>query len=520
MGITVAILLGQYSIIFVSILACAWRILNWVWLKPRRLERLLRQQGLKGNSYKFFFGDTKESSMMIKEAKSKPISFSHDILSRVSPFLHQTVQNYGKGSFIWFGPIPRVNIMETEQIREVFSKFSDFQKPATNPLVRKLAPGLGNSEGQKWTKHRKIINPAFHLEKLKRMLPAFYQSCSEMISEWEKLVALEGSCELDVWPFLVNLTSDVISRTAFGSNYEEGRRIFELQNELASLTKQLTQSVYFPGKRFLPTKINKKIEKIDKEIEASLKIIINRREKAIKEDHGLASDDLLGILMESNFREIQENGNNKKFGMSIKDVIEECKLFYFAGKETTSTLLAWTMVLLSKHMDWQIRAREEVLQLFGNNKPDFDGLNHLKMANMILYEVLRLYPPGDTLLRTVTKEMKLGNLTLPAGVQLSLPMIFMHHDPQLWGEDVTEFKPERFSEGVSKATKNKLSFFPFGWGPRICIGQNFALLEAKMALALVLQNFWFELSSTYAHAPFPVTTIQPQYGAHLILHKL
>lgn len=202
-----------------------------------------------------------------------------------------------------------------------------------------------------------------------------------MISEWEKLVALEGSCELDVWPFLVNLTSDVISRTAFGSNYEEGRRIFELQNELASLTKQLTQSVYFPGKRFLPTKINKKIEKIDKEIEASLKIIINRREKAIKEDHGLASDDLLGILMESNFREIQENGNNKKFGMSIKDVIEECKLFYFAGKETTSTLLAWTMVLLSKHMDWQIRAREEVLQLFGNNKPDFDGLNHLKMVS-------------------------------------------------------------------------------------------------------------------------------------------
>ncbi|KAJ7981923.1 Cytochrome P450 [Quillaja saponaria] len=510
-------------VLIVTVLVGAWRVLNWLWLKPKKLERLLRQQGLKGNSYRILFGDMKQSIQMLKEAKCKPMNLSddcHDIAPRVFPFLHQIVKNYGKNCFIWVGPIPRLTIMDPEQIKEIFTRVYDFQKLDMNPLAKLLVTGLANYNGEKWTKHRKIINPAFHMEKLKLMLPTFCQSCDDMIRKWEGLVSSDGSCELDVWPSLQSMTSDVISRTAFGSSYEEGRRIFQLLNEQIKLALKSIQSVYIPGWRFLPTGTNQRMKEIDRDIRASLKDIIDKREKAIKAGEA-TNDDLLSILLESNYKEIQEHGNNKNVGMSIRDVIEECKLFYLGGQETTSLWLVWTMVLLSRHPDWQASARKEVVQIFGNQKPDYDRLSHLKIVTMILFEVLRLYPPAFTLARAVNRETKLGNLILPAGVQVCLPTILVQHDRELWGDDAIEFKPERFSEGVSKATKSQVSFFPFGWGPRICIGQNFGILEAKMALSLMLQRFSFELSPTYAHAPSnAIPMLQPQHGVHLILRKL
>ncbi|RID80521.1 hypothetical protein BRARA_A03181 [Brassica rapa] len=420
------------------------------------------------------------------------------------------LKTHGRTYYTWFGPIPTITILDPEQIKEVFNNVYDFPKPHTFPLVRFIATGLASYDGDKWAKHRRIINPAFHLEKIKNMVPAFHQSCSEVVGKWDKLVLDGGlSCEVDVWPWLVSMTADVISRTAFGSSYKEGQRIFELQAELSELIIQDFRKAFIPGYSYLPTKDNRRMKAAAREIQVILRGIVNKRLLARE-----ASDDLLGILLESNLG--QDEGN----GMSTEDVIEECKLFYFAGQETTSVLLVWTMVMLSQHQDWQARAREEVKQVFGDKKADAEGLNQLKVMTMILYEVLRLYPPVAQLIRAVHKEMKVGDLTLPGGVHINLPILLVQRDTELWGQDAGEFKPERFKDGLSKATKNQVSYFPFSWGPRICIGQSFALLEAKMAMALILQRFSFELSPSYVHAPYTVMTIHPQFGAHLTLHKL
>ncbi|KAK9274975.1 hypothetical protein L1049_022232 [Liquidambar formosana] len=504
------------------VLCCAVRISYFIWWKPKWLEKQLRQQGIKGTPYKLMIGDMKDFVRLITESWSKPINLNHQIVPRVDPFTLNNVQKYGKISMCWTGTTPRLIIKEPEMMKEVLSnKLGHFSKPPLNPLILILSRGLTSQEGEKWAKHRRIINPAFHLEKLKGLIPEISTSYSKLIERWKQLVSLQGTCELDIWPELQNLTGDVISRTAFGSNYEEGKKIFELQKELQLLVIEAMQTLYIPGFRFIPTKKNRRRKNLDKNIKSMLESLIQRKENTIRIGQS-RGDDFLGLLLQSNGQNNSpaDASNTKNDGMTIEEIIEECKLFYLAGHETTSSWLTWTMIVLAMHPNWQEKAREEVLQLCARKDPDFEAISHLKIVNMILYEALRLYPPVIAQYQHSYKETKIGDISLPAGVDLTLPTLLIHHDPELWGDDAEKFKPERFSEGVSKASKDQLAFFPFGWGPRACIGQHFAMIEAKVVLAMILQHFSFELSPSYTHAPYTVMTLQPQHGAQITLHQL
>lgn len=303
------------------------------------------------------------------------------------------------------------------------------------------------------------------------------------------------------------------------------------------------------------------MKKIDSEIRALLRDVISRREKQMKSGE-MKTNDLLGMLIESNLKEIEDQGNRKDGGMSMEDVIDNCKLFYFAGQDTTSSLLLWTIVMLARHQNWQERAREETFQVFGQNTPYFEGLNRLKIVSMhassisnslqpnscsfllfflsmchicnqeftsmipkfqvsmILNEVLRFYPPAIMMYRTTQETAKIGDITLPAGVDLLVHILLVHHDTEIWGDDAKEFNPERFSEGVARAARKPNSFFPFSLGPRVCVGQNYAVIETKMAIANFLQHFSFELSPSYTHAPAHGVTLHPRFGAKMIVHKI
>ncbi|KAF3794758.1 Cytochrome P450 [Nymphaea thermarum] len=510
-----------FFIAVVTLLCClSWLLLTAarsLWWEPKQYTEAFKRQGIHGCPYKFFLGNLREFLVMQDQAKSKPMEFfSHDIVNRIMPFFHECVHKYGKISFHWFGKTPQVILMDPEMVKEVLlNKFGHFHKPPQPNAFKILSMGLLGLDGEEWVQRRKLVHSAFHMEKLKGMLPSFSFSCQELIQRWEKSIGSQGSCKLDVSEEFQKLTADVISRTAFGSSYEEGKYMFQLQNEADDLFLQSFRTLFIPGFRFLPTKKNHRRWELNKKIISTLNSIIDKREKEMK--LGIAkNDDLLGLLLESNKNHDQHGGK----GMTREEVIEECRLFYFAGQETTSVLLTWTMILLSMHPSWQARARDEVLQVCGKTTPCFDGVIHLKTVTMILYEALRLYPPAVFIARYTYKSIQVGGLTLPPGVRLLLPVLQIHHDQQVWGDDADEFKPERFSSGVSNASTHQLAFFPFGSGPRICLGQSFALIEARMALAMILQHFSFELSPSYIHAPHTVVTLQPQYGAPIIFHRV
>ncbi|XP_027356918.1 cytochrome P450 CYP72A219-like [Abrus precatorius] len=486
------------------------RLVNNFWWRPRNIEKILRQQGIRGSSFKPFAGDISEMKNSAQKASSKAIPLKHQIVPRVIPFVHKMVQQYGNVSLCWFGRRPRVIIADAELTRLILSnKNGHFVKPPRNPLSSLLTLGLSSLEGDKWNKRRRVITSAFQLEKLKAMVPAFSTSCCSMIERWEKLVEPQGSCELDATSEFDVLTGDVIARTAFGSSYQEGKKIFQLQKEQAILVNEALNNIYVPGFRFLPTTKNKRRYNLDVQIKASLHDIIRKKEQAMKEGK-LKESDLLSILLRC-----REQSNS----LTTEDVIEECKLFYFAGQVTTANLLAWTMIVLSMHPDWQEKARAEVLELIDRKAPDFEAINRLKTVSMILYEVLRLYPPITMINKYTRCETRVGSMSIPAGVELCLPFLLLHYDSNYW-ENPEEFKPDRFTEGVSKASKDHIAFYPFGWGPRICPGQSFSLLETKMALAMILQRFSFQLSPSYAHAPISSITLKPQRGAPIVIRRI
>lgn len=157
-------------VIVIIFLRWVWKFLNWVWIQPKKMEKRLKMEGFKGSSYKLLFGDMKEINTMVEEAKTKPMNFTNDYVARVLPHFTKLMLQYGKNSFMWLGPKPTMFITDPELIREILSKSYIYQKIQGNPITKLLAQGLVSYEAEKWAKHRKIINPAFHLDKLKVFL--------------------------------------------------------------------------------------------------------------------------------------------------------------------------------------------------------------------------------------------------------------------------------------------------------------------------------------------------------------
>lgn len=496
------------------------KVVILLWWKPRKIEQHFSKQGIRGPPYRFFIGNVKELVGLMMKASSQPMPLSHNILPRVLSFYHHWKKIYGATFLVWFGPTARLTIADPDLIREIFgSKAEFYEKNEAHPLIKQLeGDGLLSLKGEKWAHHRKIITPTFHMENLKLLVPVVAKSVTEMLDNWTTMMSnsTKDEVEIEVSELFQTLTEDVITRVAFGSSYEDGKAIFRLQAQQMELAADAFQKVLIPGYRFLPIKRNINSWKLDKEIKKSLVKLIEQRKSniSVKMPENCPKD-LLGLMIQASVREMASNK------VTNNDIVEECKSFFFAGKQTTSNLLTWTTVLLAMHPQWQALAREEVLRVCGSRDiPTKDDVVKLKMLSMILNESLRLYPPIIATIRRAKADVELGSYKIPRGTELLIPILAVHHDQTTWGNDANEFNPARFSEGVARAAKHPVAFVPFGLGVRMCIGQNLAILQAKLALAIILQRFSFQLSPSYKHAPTVLMLLYPQHGAPIIFRRI
>ncbi|KAG8654247.1 cytochrome P450 CYP749A22 [Manihot esculenta] len=485
-----------------------------LWWKPIYVQSALRSQGIKGPQYRFFHGNSKELIRMSNESLTTPMELSHQMLQRLQPHCYFWKKLYGSNCVYWLGPRPRLIITEPNLAKEIMNKDDLYPKPEFESYLKNLfGDGLVTANGEKWFRLRKLANHIFHGESLKGMTPAMIAATEMMLERWRQHEAKE----IDVYEEFKLLTSEIISRTAFGSSYLEGQHIFDMLSRLILILYRNNYLVKIPLlKKFLKTKDDMEADRIEDGIRDSIMKMIKKREEEAKlrqvDSYG---SDFLGVLIKAN------RDMDKTKQISIEDLIDECKTFYIAGQETTSSALAWNILLLAIHMDWQEKAREEILELFGQRNPTLDEISRLKIMNMIINETLRLYSPSITMMREVHKGTRLGKLVAPARMDVLVSILALHHDPEIWGEDVHLFKPERFAEGVAKATRNNIAAFcPFGLGPRNCVGMSFSMAETKIVLSMILQRYRFTLSPNYVHSPIVLIAVSPQKGLQVTLQPL
>jgi cytochrome P450 len=412
-------------------------------------------------------------------------------------YIVDNARDYGGFYGIYMGDTVTYVVTDPQLVHEILvARHSEFHKA---DLLRRsagelLGNGLLTSEDDFWKRQRKLAQPAFHYGRIAAYATTMVQSTRALIDTWR-----DGETR-DIAHDMMSLTLDIVTRTLFGVDVKEkADRIGQLMHVVLEAANDRLNAYNPVWERLFQTRHKREQVAMRELIDIVDGIIAEHRKQA--EDTG----DLLSMLMAAR----DDEGNP----MSEKQLRDEVMTLCVAGHETTANALSWAFYLLSQNPSAYDKLRGEIAQLDGQ-PPTLQDMSKSPYSEMVMKEVMRLYPPAGGATRAPLHDIELGGYRLPKGSNIAISTYGMHHDPALF-PDPEKFDPGRFSP-EREATIPKYAYLPFGGGPRVCIGNTFAMMESRLALITILQRFKLALAPNQTVKAEQLFTIRPKGGLRMI----
>nr|XP_035141924.2 cytochrome P450 4F2 isoform X1 [Callithrix jacchus] len=413
--------------------------------------------------------------------------------------LTQLVATYPQGFKVWMGPFTLIiRLCHPNIIRSVINASAAIA-PKDEVFYGFLKPWLGDglllSAGDKWSRHRRMLTPAFHFNILKPYMKIFNESVNIMHGKWQRL-ASEGSARLDMFEHISLMTLDSLQKCVFSSDshcQEKPSEYIAAILELSALVVKRHQHLLLHTDfLYYLTPDGRRFRRACRLVQDFTDAVIRERRRTLPSQ---GVDDLLQIKAKSKTLDfidvllLSKDEDGKE--LSDEDIRAEADTFMFEGHDTTASGLSWVLYHLAKHPEYQERCRQEVQELLKGREPkeiEWDDLARLPFLTMCMKESLRLHPPVPAVSRCCTQDIALPDgRVIPKGVICLISVFGTHHNPAVWPDpevyDPFRFDPENIKE------RSPLAFIPFSAGPRNCIGQAFAMAEMKVVLALTLLRF-------------------------------
>lgn len=418
-------------------------------------------------------------------------------------YLLRNARENGDIAMFRVGPFTAYQFNHPDHIYEVLLGQADHLQKARiykRGLSEYLGNGLLISDGSFWKRQRKLAQPAFHMKRINTYADVMVKYTQQLIAAWRPGQTLNVSDEM------MHVTLRIVAKTLFDTDITgSSDKVSEaLEVMLHSVTEYSRTIIKIP--EWIPTPARRRKRWSIETMDAIIMQVIQAR-RASGEDSG----DLLSMLMQAR--------DDEGTPMSDRQLHDEALTIVLAGHETTANALTWTLYLLSQNPEIEARLYEEVRTVLGDRTATLEDVEKLTYTEQVVKEGMRLYPPAWSVGRQLNKgaNVEIGGYRIPERTSLIVAAYVTHRDPR-WFPDPERFDPERFTPENEKALP-RYAYFPFGGGPRICIGNSFAMMEAKLILATIIQQHRLSLVPNHPVVPEPLITLRPKYGMKMVVQK-